>query len=257
MKIFYFTATGNCLEVAKKLGGNIISIPAVLKGNIRIVEDDVIGIITPNYHGAPPEPVQEFLQKVSLHAPYIFGVVTYGEFNADANRVLVESGEKNGIHFDYINSIKMLDNSFVYFDMAKQKRNLPKKQIPLQLRRLQEDIEERKSAYHGIHMRNKVLARLIHYLPHDTYFADKFHIEKDKCIGCGICAKVCPIDNITLQNGVVEIRERCIRCGACTHHCPKNAIRYRGEKSTERFRNEHVSLQEIIHANSSVLRIGK
>jgi flavodoxin len=30
MKVFYFTATGNCLEVAKAIGGELLSIPKIL-----------------------------------------------------------------------------------------------------------------------------------------------------------------------------------------------------------------------------------
>ena len=47
MKIFYFTATGNSLAVAKKLGGELISIPQV-KGK-HTFRDDVIGVVFPTY----------------------------------------------------------------------------------------------------------------------------------------------------------------------------------------------------------------
>lgn len=45
MAILYFTATGNNLYVAKKIGGNLISIPkAVKEGNFNFF-DDKIGIV--------------------------------------------------------------------------------------------------------------------------------------------------------------------------------------------------------------------
>lgn len=49
MKIFYFTATGNSLHVAKRLGGELYSIPKVMKNGDRKFEGDVIGIIFPCY----------------------------------------------------------------------------------------------------------------------------------------------------------------------------------------------------------------
>lgn len=39
-------------------------------------------------------------------------------------------------------------------------------------------------------------------------------------------------------------------CLACVHHCPQNAVRVKGEKSRKRFKNENVSLSEILEANN-------
>ena len=40
MKVFYFTATGNSLDVTKRFGGEIYSIPNVLKGDQFHFEDE-------------------------------------------------------------------------------------------------------------------------------------------------------------------------------------------------------------------------
>ena len=39
MKIFYYTATGNSLDVAKRIGGQLYSIPQLLKENNYTVEN--------------------------------------------------------------------------------------------------------------------------------------------------------------------------------------------------------------------------
>lgn len=94
------------------------------------------------------------------------------------------------------------------------------------------------------------LTDMIHKFSGDIKHHERFFVETDKCVSCGICKKVCPIDNITLEKGRPVIHSECIRCGACTHNCPKNAIRYKGEKSSSKYRNANVSLSEIIDANS-------
>ena len=71
----------------------------------------------------------------------------------------------------------------------------------------------------------------------------------DKCIGCGICTRVCPMDNIKVENNHAIIGDNCITCLACFHWCPKEAIYMSKEKDIERrFKYHHpdVTLQDII-----------
>jgi ferredoxin len=49
-------------------------------------------------------------------------------------------------------------------------------------------------------------------------------IDKNKCIACGACVKVCPVDAITIKETAVVDEETCIECGACINECPVEAI---------------------------------
>jgi len=56
-------------------------------------------------------------------------------------------------------------------------------------------------------------------------------INKDKCIGCNICVKQCPVNAIFMKDGKAEIdMEKCIRCGKCHDVCPQEAVRHDSEK---------------------------
>ena len=51
-------------------------------------------------------------------------------------------------------------------------------------------------------------------------------LEEEKCVGCGMCAVVCPHGVFTIPNGKAAIGERdgCMECGACAMNCPAGAL---------------------------------
>jgi ferredoxin len=56
-------------------------------------------------------------------------------------------------------------------------------------------------------------------------------IEKDRCTGCGICARECPVNAISVKEGKAEIdMGKCIRCGKCHDVCPLNAVKHDSER---------------------------
>lgn len=52
-------------------------------------------------------------------------------------------------------------------------------------------------------------------------------VNKNKCIGCGTCVAMCPVQAIQIGvDGKAEIDKNiCIRCHTCESVCPVNAIK--------------------------------
>ena len=101
MTIFYFTATGNSLSVAKQISGTLISIPQVVDSDNQHYKDDVIGIVFPIFALSTPKIVRRFLEKVRFEADYTFAIGTYGNMPGSAMMSLYKTSQKRGLRFDY------------------------------------------------------------------------------------------------------------------------------------------------------------
>ena len=52
-----------------------------------------------------------------------------------------------------------------------------------------------------------------------------------QCVGCGSCARLCPMGYLTMEDKkpVIKERRRCIQCGHCAATCPKQAVTLEAE----------------------------
>ena len=250
MKIFYFTGTGNSLYVAKRLGGELYSIPQVLKGKDYIFKDEKIGIIFPTYGFSIPTIVMRFIEKVTLNSPYIFAIMTCGNNSGDAPRYFTSFAKKYGIKVNYSNSIVMIGNHIPLVDIEKQK--LLDKNIEENINQLIKDVSNNRNYINttitGFILRNGMkIIKQVH--PIDS--PDNFSVNEN-CIKCSTCIKVCPRANISYDKSKQIIFSKyCEGCLSCVNDCPKKAIEVKGDKNPNgRFRNHNVLLKELIDSNN-------
>lgn len=251
MKTCYFTATGNSLYVAKRIGGELLSIPQLMRQEKIVIADEAVGIVCPVYCGEMPKMVRKFIEKAVIRTNYFFFVYTYGASKSFAEVNALECMRKKGIRLNYVNSVLMVDNFLPGFESQHQIDTASEKNIEEQITEISKDIAERKQQFRSSGLFKKIGTSVLHNTMARAVLNPKAaqkYIVNEKCVQCGICAMVCPANNITVTD-TVQFSDHCEVCYACVHSCPQNAIHLKSERSAVRFRNEHVTLKELTDSN--------
>ena len=68
-------------------------------------------------------------------------------------------------------------------------------------------------------------------------------VDPDRCVGCGLCADLCPFGALAVRGGlaVVDVAA-CMGCGVCVSHCPNEALRLVREPA----RPEPLEIQRLL-----------
>ena len=65
------------------------------------------------------------------------------------------------------------------------------------------------------------------YRASERFCRSRLHADH-RCEGCGLCSRVCPVENVELRDNHASFAEQCILCLRCLHTCPQEAIQIAG-----------------------------
>lgn len=199
--------------------------------------------------------MKQFLREASFQADYVYFILTYGFDQTDAPEYTARLAAEAGVRVDYIASIQMVDNYLPVFDMAEQIGM--DKHVEEQLSAAVQAVSRRE---HGIpeatEEGRKLHAQVAAMNRQQPAFNDGSQITVlDSCIDCGVCQSVCPMGNFYLEGGKAKRKQTtCEFCLACAQNCPQKAIglSIADKNPNARYRNPHISLQEIVKANNKI-----
>ena len=237
--ILYFSGTGNSKYVAKRIADALDD--EILNLNDRIKASDTLSvetgerviIVTPTYAWRIPRVVCDWLRKTELRgAKQVWFVMTCGSEIGNADKYNRELCAEKPISCMGTAQIVMPENYIAMFsapqaDKARQIVAQAEPSIDRAIAAIQRNQPFAPT-------RNNLYDRFMSGPVNPIFYkfcvkADAFTVS-DTCIGCGQCAKRCPMNNVTLKDGKPVWGKNCTHCMACICYCPKEAIEY-GKKS--------------------------
>jgi NAD-dependent dihydropyrimidine dehydrogenase PreA subunit/flavodoxin len=265
--IFYFTGTGNSLQVARDIakdqGVELVSIAAAMgrkqeRYEYELKENEVVGFVFPVYAWNAPRMVLEFIRKLKFrnyNGQYVFSAATCGDNIGNTMERLGAVLKKAGLPLDSGFSLKMPNNYLIGFDVDPKELEIQKLKAAEEfLTDMNRVIGDRKK---GVFLVEKgpvpfALTAVVNPLFNRFAIRTERFYATEQCNGCGICAKVCNCGNIRLEAsdggvGRPVWGKECTQCTACIHYCPVRAVQFgKGTEKKGRYTNPNVSLREMI-----------
>lgn len=249
-RIYYFTGTGNSLwtarQLAERLGDTTLTpmVRALADGDLS-PDEDRVGLVFPVYMYRMPHLVTRFIAGLKVRRP-VFAVATCGGAVGDLFEHVERALAAQGSTLEAGLSLPIQSN-YVPFGGAP-----PEDELSARLERAEERIEriagilaegkrevERTSSWFRAKVHPGLLYRLGHKFAPET---DKKYTVDDSCDGCGICALVCPVDNLVMVDERPTWQHRCEQCMACMQWCPQESIQV-GDKTRGARRYHHPSVR--------------
>lgn len=270
--IFYFSATGNCKNVAhilsERSGERMVAIADEL---IRCERDggghdaveaasfsydlaagESIGFVTPVYLWALPRTTEAFVRRLRLtregkplktEDAYAYVVVTYGTTPGQAPQALDDLlSEFVGLHISAKYSVRMVDTWTPIFDLSDAEKNRRMTEAAqVEAHTVAERVTAREVGDFCPRLRPPRFAACLEALSYGRISKTELFSVTDDCVGCGLCAKKCPVQAIEMRGEGREARPvwtkaNCAACLGCVHRCPKHAIDYGRGRAAARTR---------------------
>ena len=234
--IFYFSGTGNSLQAAQAMlapGEKLIDMAECVwkkECSFQIAPGEPVGFVFPVYFGGLPVPVETFIDELDLpfKPSYCYGLLTCGGGPAAAGEALRARLRKRGLSLHALFTVTMPDNYILMYkipETEEQNRILTK--AALWLDHIKKQVDGRVRTTERASAKDRLITAVLHPLYENGRFTKPFYAD-DQCVGCGLCAKRCPVHAIVIENGRPKwILDKCYQCLGCAR-C--GAIQY-GKKT--------------------------
>jgi len=253
--IFFYTGTGNSLWVARTLGA-LLNASEIVPINLHKHEplrcgSERIGLVFPVHIWGVPPPVVQFVSQLKAEpGSYFFAAgVNAGQIAAtlvQLQNILLKKQLRLSSGF----SIDLPSNYIVWRGaVSKEKQQKKFNAAMRKMERMATIIRNKEvlSPEKGSFWQNPFFSWAYRKSYPHVGNMDKSFFADEKCNACGICAKICPANNITVNGGKPVWRHHCEQCFACIQWCPEQAVQAgKNTKNKIRYHHPDISLKDML-----------
>lgn len=236
--IFYYSGCGSSRWVAKRMaastGERLVFIPdAQREGKMQytVKRDECLGFVCPVYSWQPPLLVMDFIEHMDIDGTpaYTYLVLTYGDNAGKAQQMFSQGLARQALRLDAAYGVAMpntyVNMSFMNIDtpevahgkMERAVKTVDEIVAHVAARDRLSTVVRGGAAW----FKSRVIGSSF-----NKWLSDKGYRSTDACVGCGRCAEVCPLKNISIEGRRPVWHGHCTQCEACYHYCPQNAVQY-------------------------------
>lgn len=234
--VCYFSGTGNSYRVARQIaqrcGDTLFSINQSLKAGTEesLHSEKPFVFVTPTYSWRMPRVVEQWMKKTTFTgSKNAYFVLTCGDECGNAAPFAKALCEKMNFTFLGLAEVVMPENYLAMFPTPTKEE--AEKILAASVPRIEElaSIIAQGEPFPVISpsLIDRLKSGPVNPLFYTFMVSDKGFTVGDRCIGCHLCEKRCPLNNITMVENKPHWNGNCTHCMACICGCPVQAIEYK------------------------------
>lgn len=235
--ILYFSATGNteyiAKELAKRLDDDCINLLDRIKNQDHTLlhSEKPFIICAPVYVCEMPRFMSSYLKKQTFSGnKNVYFIFTSGGYCGISGTLAKSMFKKKKMHYLGHAEFKMPRNYVANTTYPMLSCEEIKERIQLSGQKIDSVVSDIQAG-RKLTARHVYLFEILVTLPFNPVWSKyklraKDFYTTDKCISCGKCAKLCPLNNITIKDHKPVWNDNCSHCMACIGNCPTEAIEY-------------------------------
>lgn len=243
--VIYFSGTGNSRYVAEKIAEGtddvLVSMNRLLKKRSKEEiksENHPFVFVGPTYAWRLPRVVEEFIRDNKFAgSKKAYFILTCGADTSNAVSYVRNLCQEKGWDLQGFAEIVMPDNYIALYEPSDEEsaKGIIQKAEPV-IQRIVEDIRDGSvmPAFSTNGLSGKLKSGVVNEVFYRMFVDAKGFYATDKCIGCGKCVKLCPLNNVEMDGSRPAWGKRCTHCMACICGCPHEAIEYKNKTQGRR-----------------------